>query len=222
MERAAMGDPMTQQQCSEFERLAQGAAEDLAVLAEHARECPTCAEKLALWDDISRVSRELQEKWESPELWPRIKIELQDEAHRKQRRRFGLPAILQIAAALVLLIGLGAVVWRSYQARNAGNDKYILREAAVEEVKAAEKAHLRSIANLEKVTEPRLAETSDPLLVSYREKLMLLDDAILECQTNIEKNRYNTHLRKELLAMYKEKQNTLRQVMSEESHETSH
>ena len=56
-------------------------------------------------------------------------------------------------------------------------------------------------------------------MVSYKEKLMLLDDAIAECQQNIEQNRKNAHLRKQLLAIYLEKQQTLREVLREGNHE---
>ena len=54
-------------------------------------------------------------------------------------------------------------------------------------------------------------------MVSYKEKLMLLDDAIAECEANIDNNRQNAHLRKQLLAMYSEKQQTLEDVLREDS-----
>jgi hypothetical protein len=47
---------------------------------------------------------------------------------------------------------------------------------------------------------------------------MLLDDAIAECQANIDRNRENAHLRKQLLAIYSEKQRTLREVLREGNH----
>ena len=47
---------------------------------------------------------------------------------------------------------------------------------------------------------------------------MLLDDAIAECQANIDRNRQNAHLRRQLLAIYTEKQRTLQEVLREESH----
>ena len=46
---------------------------------------------------------------------------------------------------------------------------------------------------------------------------MLLDDAIAECQTNIDRNRQNAHLRRQLLTMYSEKQQTLQDVLREDS-----
>ncbi len=42
---------------------------------------------------------------------------------------------------------------------------------------------------------------------------MLLDSAIAEMRAEADRNRFNTHLRKELLAMYREKQRTLQDLM---------
>ncbi len=47
---------------------------------------------------------------------------------------------------------------------------------------------------------------------------MLLDEAIAECQSNIDQNRQNAHLRKQLLSMYSDKQQTLQDVLREDSH----
>jgi hypothetical protein len=52
--------------------------------------------------------------------------------------------------------------------------------------------------------------------MSYREKLTLLDTAIAECRAQVERNRHNAHLRRELLDIYAEKQRTLQQVLQEE------
>ena len=43
----------------------------------------------------------------------------------------------------------------------------------------------------------------------------MLDDAIAECQTAIDKNRQNAYLRTQLLTMYSEKQRTLQDVLRE-------
>jgi hypothetical protein len=55
-------------------------------------------------------------------------------------------------------------------------------------------------------------------MMSYREKLLLLDSAIAECRAQIERNRFNARLRQELLSLYQEKQRTLQQVMKEDTH----
>jgi hypothetical protein len=53
------------------------------------------------------------------------------------------------------------------------------------------------------------------VLVIYREKLDVLDSAIAELKASIDQNRFNTHLRRELLAVYQEKQRTLQNLMKE-------
>ena len=67
----------------------------------------------------------------------------------------------------------------------------------------------------------KLDQPTTPLLVSYKEKLMMLDDAIAECQSAINRNRQNAYLRTQLLTMYSEKQRTLQDVIREENHATN-
>jgi len=107
------------------------------------------------------------------------------------------------------------VAWRVQ--RRSEFDDHILRAAAVEDVERAQQAHLAAIDKLERVAGPKLDDAS-PLLVSYKEKLMLLDDAIAECQSHIDHNRQNAQLRRQLLAIYGEKQQTLQNVLREETH----
>jgi hypothetical protein len=89
----------------------------------------------------------------------------------------------------------------------------LLTDTALQDVEKSEREYVRSIENLARVAQPRLAAASTPLLLSYREKLLLLDNAIAELNGQIEMNRYNTHLRRQLLGVYAEKQQTLREVM---------
>jgi len=64
--------------------------------------------------------------------------------------------------------------------------------------------------------EPKLEQPASPLMISYREKLMLIDSAIAELRAGIERNRFNAHLRQELLAIYQQKQRTLQEMMRED------
>ncbi len=194
--------------------LLEGDPQSLELAGQHARECDACMEKLADWNEISATAQTLHAEWQSDVLWPRIERAITAD----KRGRF-IAAAWRIAAALVLLAGLGAGSWFAVrQSRNAAFDREILRVSALDEVERAEQAHIAAIDRLEKVTDPKLEATSSPLMVSYREKLMLLDDAIAECQTNIDRNRQNAYLRKQLLAIYSEKQRTLEQVMREGNH----
>lgn len=202
-------------QCSELDNLLmEGDAVAMRVAQEHARECASCTETLASWNDITNTARGMHTTWTNDMLWPRIERSLRNE-QRSSRRSW----IWQVAAALVLLIGLASGVWKLNEERHA--DDYILRKAAVDDVERAERQHIAAINRLEKVAGAKLDDPVTPLLVSYKEKLMLLDDAIAECQTAIDQNRNNTRLRKQLLAMYSEKQRTLQDVLREDNHETN-
>jgi hypothetical protein len=181
---------------------------------EHAAECAACAEKLESWKELSDVAQSLHATWESDLLWPRI-----ERALREQKRRSPFRAVRRVAAAAVLTVGLGGTAWYAVheQVHDANFDRKILQISALDEVESAERAHVEAIAKLEKLADPKLADSESPLMVSYKEKLMLLDDAIAECQTNIDRNRQNAHLREQLLSMYSEKQQTLRDVLREDA-----
>jgi hypothetical protein len=193
--------------------LAEGDSYSMQIATKHASGCPACMEKLASWNEISDVARGMHATWTDDMLWPRIERALgKEKGHQRTR-------LWQIAAGLVLLAGMAVVAWKANQRMRAVEfDNAILRASAVDQVEQAEKVHLAAIDHLEKLVEPKLEEASTPLLVSYKEKLMLLDDAIVECQRNIGGNRQNAHLRKQLLAIYSEKQRTLQEVLREESH----
>lgn len=183
--------------------------------ARHAAECASCAERLTEWNEISDVAKSLHTTWESDTLWPRIERSL-----RKEVRPSGTRRLWQIAAAILVIASLGGTMLYALrvQRHHADFDGDILQMSAVDEADKAQREYERAIGNLSKVAEAKLEEAESPLMVSYKEKLMLLDDAIAECQTNIDNNKQNAHLRKQLLSMYSEKQQTLREVLREETH----
>jgi len=181
--------------------------------ARHAETCAACAETLTEWNDISRTAQSMRTSWESDLLWPRIERRLHQERSAGSRR-------WQIAAAAVLTFVLGATMFYALRSQNhdAAFDRDILRMSALDEVERAEREHVRAIAQLERVAEAKLESPQTPLMVSYKEKLMLIDDAIAECEANIDQNRQNAHLRSQLLAMYSEKQQTLQEIVREGNH----
>jgi len=196
--------------CSDIDNLLLEAdALALAAAVEHARTCAACAATLAAWNDISATARGMRASWHNDMLWPRI-----ERAVRRERRR-GWTQLLQVAAALAIFVGIAAVTWSAIRVRQF--DNAILRASALDEVEKAEQQHVVAIDHLEKLAEPKLDTPATPLMVSYKEKLMLLDDAIAECQTQIQRNRNNAHLRRQLLAIYSEKQRTLQDVLREET-----
>jgi hypothetical protein len=205
---------MTSIHCSDLDALLfDGSPEAMKTAAQHASGCPGCAETLAAWSELSTTARAMHRTWDNETLWPRIERALKAERKRSPSRR-----LWQYAAAIVITIGLGATMFSALrsQTRDAAFDETILRLSAIDDVERAERAHESAIDALEDVAEARLEDPQTPLMIAYKEKLMLLDDAIEECQSNIDRNRQNAHLRRQLLAMYSDKQQTLREVLREE------
>ena len=201
--------------CSQFDDLLFDASPlAMETAARHAQECPSCAETLAAWNELSSTAQGMRTTWNNDTLWPRIERALREEKKRRSPSRW----LWQVAAALFITIGLGGTMFYALRTQNreAAFDNSILRVSALDEVETAEREHVRAIAKLEKLADPKLDDAETPLMISYKEKLMLLDDAIEECQTNIDRNRQNAHLRKQLLAMYSEKQQTLQDVLRED------
>ena len=217
--------------CRDLERVLQDAGADrelAAAFEQHAAGCADCGRALAEWRQVSSAARMLSKSWDSPELWPRIREALAEESQRAPAREpesrggFGwswLPAAS--IAALFLIATAGLWVFRNSGGRDPLTAHWkttkdpLLTEQAVDEVDTAEKAYLASIEKLSRLAEPRLAGASSPVLVNYREKLDVLDSAIAELKASIDQNRFNTHLRRELLAVYQEKQRTLQNLMKE-------
>ena len=194
--------------------LLEGDAFSMQAAERHAENCPSCRATLDDWNEISGTAKSLKTTWPSDLLWPRVEKALKAEGADRARRG---AAVWRFAAAAAITLTVGATSWYAMRdaARDSSFDQKILRVAAVDEVERAEEAYLAAIDRLEKAAEPALEEPDEPLMVSYREKLMLLDDAIAECQLSIEQNRQNAHLRRQLLAIYSEKQRTLQAVVRE-------
>lgn len=191
----------------------------LAAARAHAATCPGCREQLDAWDALAEALPSLRRSWESPQLWPRIHQSLAEESQRRGRRSIvvrWLPRLAAFAAAIVVA-ALGLVARREPGSTPppGETERRLLTERALSEVERSEAEYVASIERLARVAGPLLEQPASPLLASYGEKLDLLEAAIADCRAQIERNRFNAHLRRELLSLYQEKQRTLRQVMEE-------
>lgn len=212
--------------CRDLERaLSGGEPKLLAAVEEHAQECPACAAQLTQWRRISDAAPSLKKSWDSPELWPAIRQRLAEESQKPAARETPRAWLRWLPAgalgALFAIATAGLWVFRDSGGRDPLASRWettrdpILAESAADEVEAAEKNYIDSIERLSKVAGPRLANASTPLALNYRERLAVLDSAIADLKSSIEENRYNTHLRRELLAAYREKQQALQDLMKE-------
>jgi uncharacterized membrane protein YvbJ len=197
-------------QCTDFDNLLmEDDAFSMETAERHARECAQCAAKLASWNEISTTARDLHTTWPSDTLWPRIARSLKNE------QRTARSWMWQVAAAILILVSLALVVYKANQLNKS--ERILITEDAVQDADKTQHEFEKSIKQLEKLSGDKLDDPATPIMVSYKEKLMLLDDAIAECQTAIDQNRANAQVRKQLLAMYTEKQRTLRDVLREDT-----
>ena len=219
---------MKTRECPEFEKALSRGEDAVAALEIHAGSCDECRRQLNLWKEISQAAPALQKSWESPQLFPRIARAISTASRTAApasavpapRRRFAwIPAAA--AASLFVLSMIGLSIFKPGEsardpfARPSMGKEPLMSNQTMKEVEQAESNYLVSIEKLSRLAEPRMANAATPLLVSYREKLQLLDSAIGDLRGQLEGNRFNTHLRKELLAMYQEKKRTLEEVVKE-------
>ena len=204
--------------------LLDGSPEEWAGLENHSMNCAGCAEQLRVWKNLSSAASELHQEWDSPALWPRIEQALAQQSVATKNsgwQRFlgswNLGSLQwQTAVAALLLITLTtSAVWflRNPTTLPVEQNQALLNDRAVNDVEHAEAAYERAIDKLDAQARPQLQNSPAPLMANYREKLLVLDSAIADLKSQASMNPANGHVRRELLAMYHEKQDTLEQVL---------
>jgi hypothetical protein len=212
--------------CSDRDRIFEdGTPAEWAALEAHAASCPVCEEEVRAWKLLSVAAKELRDYEDSPSFWPRIERALAEEAVRKAQRAereswFSfLPSFspawqTALAGALVLVLAIsGAWIYFHLPVDAGRNDKSLLQSSALKEVESAETAYQHAIDKLGAETKPQLENPATPLLANYHEKLLVLDSAIADLRAQAGMNPSNAQLRYQLLAMYQEKQQTLKEVL---------
>lgn len=211
--------------CKDRDRIFRdGSAEEWAALEVHAESCPECAKEVHAWKALSQAAEELRDYQVDPALWAKIENSLQQ--HEKRRRGthefldtltfwqhmpIGWQTVLVGALAVVLAVsGAYVALNRNRQDNSSGK---LLKNSALAEVERTERDYMKAIDKLALDAKPQLDSPASPLMASYREKLLVLDSAIQELRQEASRNPSNAHLRYELLAMYQEKQETLREVL---------
>jgi hypothetical protein len=212
--------------CNDRERIfLDGTREEWTALETHAANCAVCGEEFRAWKDLSVAATELHEQWDSPSLWPRIEQALsqqsaasKDSWWQRLFRTWNLGSLQwQAAAAVLLLIAFtSSAIWVIVKPKTRvvkDDQAALLKDTTVKEVENAEAAYERAIDKLDAQARPQLLNSSAPLMATYREKLLVLDSAIADLKSQAGMNPANGHLRRQLLAMYQQKQDTLEQVL---------
>jgi hypothetical protein len=197
--------------CDDFERsLASDDPTEVEAAWLHAVDCARCRRTSEQWSELAAAARTMRREWESPNLWTRI----QSDIAPRTTNWIWMP----LAAAAVLVLTAAATWWSMRQPpgpQPASAEHRLLGEQALQDVERAELDYVQSIERLSTLAAPALTSPASELLTIHREKLLLLDAAITECRAQVERNRFNTHLRRELLAMYQEKRKTLEEILNE-------
>ncbi len=203
--------------CKDLER-ALAVPELLPDAREHAKVCDACRRELWLWGELSSVAPRLREEWETPDLWPKIRESLaaQQKAARTQASTSRRNWYIMVGLAATLVIAVSVFVMM--QARQAPpavaqQDSDFLTEQTLKEVEKNEAAYRASIDKLSRLAQPRLNSADNALTVADREKLLVLDSEISEVRSTVDHNRFNARLQTELAVLYREKQDTLKEIL---------
>jgi len=209
--------------CKDREKIFEGGtAGEWEALEVHAATCPECAEEVAAWKSLSVAATELRDYASAPGLWPRIERALAEQAAKAYGRKswfsslpsFSLGWQTALAGACVLILTASVGWLYIHKPAGTGNDdKSLLRSSALKEVESTEAAYEKAIDKLAVEAKPQLEEPATPLLASYQEKLLVLDSAISDLRAQAGMNPSNAQLRYQLLAMYREKEQTLQEVL---------
>jgi len=214
--------------CEDRDRVFEdGTAEEWAALEAHSASCTTCAEELRSWKALSVAAHELRDYSDAPSLWPRIERALAAEAvaqkqptNRWSWLSFGLGISVgwqTVAAAALAVVLTVSSVWIYRHRMPGGNpgDQTLLKSPALAEVERAQSAYEQAIDKLAAEAKTQIENPVTPLQANYREKLLVLDSAISDLRAQAGMNPSNAHLRQQLLAMYREKQQTLEEILEE-------
>jgi hypothetical protein len=211
--------------CNDRERIfLDGSSEEWSALEQHAGTCAACAGELRAWKQLSVAAEEMRDYQEIPALWTRIESSLrQQQAARAPRARFWSSLDLwrhattawqsALVGAMVVALAVSSgylYTHRGGSLKDPGNK--LLKTSALAEVERTEREYISAIDKLAADAGPQLGKDT-PLMAGYREKLLVLDGAIADLRAQTGENPSNAHLRKQLLAMYQEKQQTLQDVL---------
>lgn len=211
--------------CPDRERIFRdGSVDEWRALEQHANDCADCRNEIQAWKQLSAAAEDLRQYDAPPALWARIESSLQQQAAARKRGRFWnalierltVPHLWQGALAGALVVALavgGGYVWTLRAPGGAGEGSRLLKDRALAEVERTERDYTRAIDKLAAEAKPQFDAPASPLMSSYREKLMVLDGAIDELRAQAGQNPSNGHLRRQLLAMYQEKQQTLQDLL---------
>lgn len=208
-------------ECGDLEKALAHPDSLMAEARDHAKTCAHCRRELGIWNEISSTARELHQDWETPDLWPRIQRAL--EAEQKPAAPWWKDWRLGLAVAAAIIIAvLAPLLIHRYQPsekpivaqQHQPAEQDFLTEQALLDVEKNEAAYRKSIDQLAHLAQAKLQDSSSPKTVNAQEKIIMLDAAIADTRNNIATNRFNLRLQTTLSDLYREKQQTLKELLT--------
>jgi len=205
--------------CHEYRRYGEGDVRP-EEFASHREACKECREAHALDELIAHKARDLPVPTSAPGLWDRIAARLEREQETGSWWR-GLARIRlgdlfdprRHTAWKFATVGV-AVVALLLLRPTPPAPRNLLTAQALARVEALEVEYELAIGELEAVAAPRIAEADTELLLRYRDRLETIDAQIRRCRAVLAEDPANAHVRRYLLAAYRDKRETLTELLA--------
>ena len=172
----------------------------------HIQHCDECLRAVERDEKVLTMVSSLKKEVTAPLLWSRIESELTAAARLRQSDNYRW--ILRIAALLVLVFGVGVIVFQNRPVPDSG----LLAESALKKVERQEQHYERAIRELERAVIPHLSQLDQELMLLYRDRLETIDAQIEQCKEALAVNPANAHIRRYLLAALQDKKETLKEI----------
>ena len=189
---------------------------------KHIDVCDECHEAFSLDALIEQEAQKLAAPESSPYLWTRIENELKREKERSQHisiieilsnivrpKRY---LVAKVAALIIISIGVSYLLFVRPMTIEP-EPRNFLTSSALARVEKMEKEYEQAIADLEKLTLPLVANADTDLMLLYRDKLETIDAQIVRCKEALKNNNADAHIRRYLLAAYRDKKETLMELL---------
>jgi len=196
-------------------------------LREHLENCASCENEFLIERELDRVIEILPDHEAPDSAWERIAAAIDASPDpvpagptvSERIRRFARKALPinvlfkpSYAAAAIAIVAISIVAFHAVHEMYAPDSEHARRVAA-KDLEKAEQTYLDAIEKFSGVVEER-RQTMDPELYDlYTEKLAILDEYIEECREAVGENEYNSNARMYLALAYREKAETLKEMM---------
>ncbi|MCK4548288.1 MAG: hypothetical protein KAW17_12705 [Candidatus Eisenbacteria sp.] len=210
--------------CPEYRRFCMGEI-PLDEFAAHRESCAECREAATLDEIIECRAQQLPAPASAPGLWTRIahRLEQEQSAPRWKKWLERLPwvdvfdprrqMVWRYAAALVVVAVVGIVALQVLRPAEP-MPRNLLTEKALERVESLEVEYEMAIGELETIAAPMIAAADTELMLRYRDRLETIDTHIRRCRAVLAEDGANAHVRRYLLAAYRDKKETLTQLLA--------